>query len=92
MFQRPWLQDYELVHFGVEKNHQGGWCVPCILFLTRSEKANLGAFVCTPFTNYNKSKKLCEKHAKKEYHLRAIDHAYAFKARIDNQSTYGLQC
>ena len=81
-----------MLRYGVDKDHQGGWCLPCISFLSGSEKANLGAFVCTPFTNYNKSKELCEKHTKKEYHIRAIDRAYAFKqtcsnptARVDSQ-------
>ena len=81
-FQRRWLQDYKWLRYGVDKDHQGRWCLPCILFLSGSEKANLGAFVCTPFTNYNKSKELCEKHTKKEYHIRAIDRAYAFNAQI----------
>ena len=90
-FQRRWLQDYKWLRYGI-KDCQGGWCLPCILFLSGSEKASLGAFVCTPFTNYNKSKELCEGHAKKEYHLRAMDRVYEFKrgwinptTRIDSQ-------
>ena len=85
------LQDYKWLRYGVDKDYQGGWCLPCILFLSGSEKESLGAFVCTPFTNYNKSKQLCERHAK-EYHLRAMDRAYDFKrgmlnhaVRIDSQ-------
>ena len=78
-FQRRWLQDYSWLRYGHDKDHQEGWCLPCVLFLTESEKAQLGAFVCTPFTNYNKSKEICEKHGKKEYHLRAVDRAYNFK-------------
>lgn len=73
---------------------QGGRCLPCILFLPINEKENLSAFVCTPFTNYNKSKELCERHAKKEYHLHAMDRAHDFKrgwlnpaARSDSQLT-----
>ena len=53
-------------------DNQGGWCLPCVLFLIDSEKTHLGAFVCTPFKNYNKSKELMEKHAKHGYHLRAV--------------------
>ena len=72
--------------------NQGGWCLPCILFLTDNEKTHLGAFVCTPFKNYNKSKELMERHAKHDYHLRAVDQAFEFtgkwvnpESRIDNQ-------
>ena len=50
-------------------NNQGGWCLPCILFLTVNEKRRLGAFVCAPFKNYNKPKKLMEKHVKRDYNL-----------------------
>ena len=49
------------------------------MFLTESEKSSLGVFVCSPFTNYNKSKELLEKHFKKDFHLRAVDRAYEFK-------------
>lgn len=55
-FQRRWLQDYKWLRYGVNKDYQGGWCLRCILFPSGSEKATLGAFVCIPFTNYNKSK------------------------------------
>ena len=58
--------------YGIDYDHQGGWCLPCILFLTESEKENLGAFVCTPFTNYNKTEELCEKHASRVYRLHAM--------------------
>ena len=52
--------------YGTSQEFQGGWCLPCILFLTESEKSILGVFVCSPFTNYNKSIKLLEKHSKKD--------------------------
>jgi len=86
-FQRRWLCDYKWLRYGINKDYQGGWCLPCILFLSGSEKASLGGFVCTPFTNYNKSKELCEGHAKKEYHLRAMDRAYEFKRGWVNPTT-----
>ena len=72
----------------MDKDYQGGWCLQCILFLSGSEKESLGAFVCTSFTkfNYNKSKELCERHAKKEYLLRAMDCAYDFKRGMLNPS------
>ena len=66
----------------------------CILFLASSEIESLGAFVKVPFTNYNKSTELLEKHSKKVYHLRAMDMAYAFQSthvnpqlRIDSRLT-----
>ena len=78
-FQSRWLQDYKWLRYGTSQEFQGGWCLPCILFLTESEKSSLGVFVCSPFTNYNKSKELLEKHSKKDFHLRAVDRAYEFK-------------
>jgi len=82
-FQKRWLQDYKWLCYGLGEN-QGGWCLPCILFLTDDEKANLGAFVCTPFKNYNKSKELMEKHAKHAYHTRAVNSAFEFTRRWVN--------
>ena len=65
-------------------DYQGGWCLPCILFLKDNEKTHLGGFVCTPFKNYNKSKELLERHAKNDYHLNAIDRAHEFTRRWVN--------
>ena len=41
--------------------------VPAMHFV--SEKSSLGAFVYSPFTNHNRSKKLLEKYSKKDSHL-----------------------
>ena len=53
-----------------------GACMPCILFLSQSKKNSLGAYVCSPFTNYKRPKELLEKHSKNDSHLRAVDRAY----------------
>ena len=59
----------------------------------QNEKSSLGAFVCSPFTNHNRSKKLLEKYSKKDSHLRSVDCAYKFTktwlnptGRIDSHS------
>ena len=44
-FQRRWLQDYKWLRYGTSQEFQGGWCLPCILFLTESENSSLGVFV-----------------------------------------------
>ena len=54
------------------------------LFLTDSEKTTLGPFINSPFINYNKSKELCEKHAKSRLHLLANERAYTFKSTYNN--------
>ena len=91
-FQMKWLQEYSWLRYCNSEDNKGGWCLPCILFLTEQEKFQLGGFVKNPFVNYNKANELCKKHTSKEYHKRAIDRAYAFKssysnphARIDNR-------
>ena len=84
MFQKRWLQEYPWLHYGLSEVHKGGWCIPCVLFLTDIEKSALGPFINAPFINYNKSKELCEKHSKKGYHLHAIDRAYNFKQTYSN--------
>ena len=61
MFQKRWLQEYPWLHYGLSEVHKGGWCIPCVLFLTDIEKSALGPFINSPFINYNKSKELCEK-------------------------------
>ena len=65
-------------------NNQGGWCLPCILFLTDNEKRCLSAFVCAPFKNHNKSKEIMKKHVKHDYHLRAVDRVFKFTWRSVN--------
>ena len=82
-FQKRWLEDYKWLCYGLG-NNQGGWFLPCILFLTENEKTHLAAFVCTPFKNYNKSKELMERHAKHGYHLRAVECAFEFTQRWVN--------
>ena len=52
---------------------QGGWCLPCILFLSQSgEKSGLGALVRLSFANHNRSKKLLQERF-------SVDCAYEFK-------------
>ena len=46
-FQTNWLHDHTWLHYGKARDDQGGWCLPCILFLTASEKLSIGAFVNT---------------------------------------------
>ena len=77
-FQKRWLQDYEWLHYSLGNNQRGCVYHVHIIFLTENEKTHLGVFVCTPFKNYNKSKELMERHAKNDYHLRAVDHAFEF--------------
>ena len=60
--------------------------MPCLLFLKDFEKASLGAFVRTPFNNYNKSKELFERHSKAKYHLVACTRANELKQRWGNPS------
>ena len=47
--------------------YKGRWCMPCILFLTDSEKVPLKSFVNIPFVNYNKSKEILSKHSMNVY-------------------------
>ena len=77
-FQQRWLTEYTWLRYIQEESHRGGWCLPCYLFLTDLEKTSLGAFVKTPFINYNKSKELLMGHSKKQYHLSAMDRASTF--------------
>lgn len=69
-FKVDWLNEYKwLAYSDIEK---GGWCLPCVLFLSEEEKKHLGAFVRTPFTNYNKSKEGLTGHEQKKYHQECI--------------------
>ena len=40
-------EDYKWPCYGIDEVCQGGWCLPCILFPSHSEKSSLGAFVCS---------------------------------------------
>ena len=62
-FQKKWLEQHTWLFYGgcVEK---GSWCLPCIIFLTDSEKAQLKSFFNTPFVNYNKSTEILARHCK----------------------------
>lgn len=84
-FQNRWLQQYSWLRYGNSEGRDvGGWCVFYLLFVFESEKATLGPFVNSPFINYNKSKEVCEKHAKSRLHLLANDRAYSFKSTYSN--------
>ena len=54
-FQKRWIQEHNWLRYGTKEGYRGGWCLPCILFLSEGEKASLGVFIKTPFVNYNKS-------------------------------------
>ena len=56
----------------------------CPLFLTSGEKEALGAFVKTPFRNYNKSKEKLDSHETKEYHKTSLDRAACARAQLAN--------
>ena len=79
-FLNKWLKDYTWLHYCRREIHKGGWCLPCCLFLTDLQKELLGAFVKSPFVNYNKANEVCKKHANKEYHVIADERAYTFKS------------
>ena len=68
-FQNKWLMDYTWLRYYPREIHKGGWCLPCCLFLTDLQKEHLGAFVKSPFVNYNKANEVCKKQASKEYHV-----------------------
>ena len=55
-FQKRWLKEYNWLRYGNSDGNKGGWCMPCVLFLTDSEKSSRGPFVSSPLVNYNKSK------------------------------------
>ena len=56
----------------------------CLLFLIDKEKESLGAFVKSPFRNYNKSKEKLEGHESTEYHKRVIERAYTVRVQVEN--------
>ena len=85
-FQRQWLKDYNWLRYSSRQTHRGGWCVLCCLFLSAAEQEHLGAFVSSPFVNYNKSNEICKKHASKNYHASATKCALFFKSSYTNPS------
>ena len=86
-FQKRWLKQHTWLFYGGTEGNKGGWCLPCIFFLTESEKAKLKSFVNTPFVNYNKSKEILAKHSNNVYHMRAVETSYAFKSSYSNPVT-----
>ncbi len=59
------------LHYGHTEVHKGGWCIPCVLFLTDT------ALGPSPFINYyNKSKEMRKKHSKRIplYNMLLMEH------------------
>ena len=76
-FQRRWLKEYVWLRYGKSGNDRGGWCLPCVLFLTASESASLhlSIFINSPFVNYNKSKEILDSTLQKStIHMPLIEH------------------
>ena len=78
-FQNKWLDRHTWLHYGSCRGNSGGWCIPCILFVSEVEKTALGQFVTSSFTSYYKSKEMFNKHSSKNYHKMAMERAYAFQ-------------
>ena len=64
-FQNKWLDRHTWLHYGSCRGNRGGWCIPCILFVSEVEKTALGQFVTSPSTSYYKSKEMFNKHSSK---------------------------
>lgn len=87
VFQAKWLEKRKWLAYSAHKDFKGGWCLPCPLFLTDREKESLGAFVKTPFNNYNKSKELLDAHESKGYHQRSCERACIIRIQLVNVAT-----
>ena len=83
-FQWKWLEQRKWLAYSNHPEYKGGWCIPCVLFLSDYENEKLGNFVKTPFRNYNKSKELLDGHESKEYHKRCIERACSIRAQQSN--------
>ena len=83
-FQWKWLDHHKWLAYSAHVNHRGGWCLPCVLFLSDVEKETLGVFVKTPFKNYNKSKESLSKHENNKYHKICIERAGIIRAQMAN--------
>ena len=44
-FQKKWLEKYAWLHYESCGGNNGGWCIPCVLFLSKDEKSALGQFI-----------------------------------------------
>lgn len=83
-FQTRWLDQRRWLAYSAHDELKGGLCVSSLLFLTDGEKEALGAFVKTPFRNYNKSKEKLDSHQTNEYHKRSLDRAAGARAQLAN--------
>ncbi|KAG0720930.1 hypothetical protein GWK47_047437 [Chionoecetes opilio] len=83
-FQWKWLDHHKWLAYSAHVNHRGGWCLPCLLFLSDREKETLGVFVKTPFRNYNKSKESLSGHEDKKCHKMCIEPAGIIRAQMAN--------
>ena len=67
-FQWKWLGQHKWLAYSAHEGYKGGWCLPCLLFLTEAESQHLGVFVKTPFRDYNRSKEQLDSHSETKYH------------------------
>jgi len=85
-FQSKWLDRNTWLQYGGHRGSSGGWCIPCIIFLSEVEKSALGQLVISSFASYYKSKEMFDEHSSKNYHKMAMERAYALKQCHANPS------
>jgi len=83
-FQARWLETRKWLCYSSHEDYKGGWCLSCVLFLSKEEKEHLGAFVTLPFRNYNKSTELLNDHERKQYHHLSMDRASSIQRHLSN--------
>ena len=80
-FNRKWLREYQWLRYSPHRN--GGYCLPCVLFANSGSNA-MGAFVVTPFVDFNKPGEKIRAHASTRYHQQALTGLDDFVKAMEN--------
>ena len=80
-FQHSWLDLYKWLTYSNVPESCGEFCIPCVLFCTSSEKANLGQLITSPMVNLTRAVTTLKDHSICKTHKTSSTRLAEFLAR-----------
>ena len=79
-FQHSWMQSYPWLTYSNTAENCGGFCVPCVLFCTSTEKSSLGQLITSPMVNLTRATTTLSEHHNSKTHKVSSERLATFLA------------
>ena len=79
-FQHSWMQSYPWLTYSNTAEICGGFCVPCVLFCTSTEKSSLGQLITSPMVNLTRATTTLSEHHNSKTHKVSSERLATFLA------------